>query len=94
MASSLIREHLLLLSRQGLEGAGVDSSDIDKYLSVIDERVQSGRTGAQWMLRSLSASKGPGPKDTRYRVLTSTILQRQKEGKPVHTWPVGEATKI
>ncbi|MGQ0762074.1 MAG: CBS domain-containing protein [Acidobacteriota bacterium] len=85
-ASSLILDHLLPLARQGLQSAGVETSDIDKYLGVIGERVQSGRTGAQWMLGSLAATEGAGLKDTRYRVLTSTILQRQKEGSPVHTW--------
>lgn len=92
-ASSLIRDHLLLLARQGLESAAVDTSDIDRYLGVINERVQSGQTGAQWMLKSLSATAGPGPKDMRYRVLTSTMLQRQEEGNPVHTWPIIEATE-
>ena len=92
-ASSLILDHLLLLARQGLAGAGVDTSDIDTYLGVIDERVQSGRTGAQWMLKSLSATEGPGPKAMRCRTLTSTMLQRQKEGKPVHTWPIIEVTE-
>src|SRR6266516_1178502 len=90
-ASSLVRDHLLSLARQGLEGAGVNSSDTDKYLGVIHERVQSGRTGAQWMLKSLAVPAN-GSKDMRYRTLTSTILQRQKEGRPVHTWPIMEAT--
>ena len=91
-ASSLILDHLLPLAWQGLQGAGVDASDINRYLGVIDERVQSGRTGAQWMLQSLAATEG-GLKDTRYRMLTSKILERQKEGKPVHTWPIIEATE-
>ena len=90
-ASSLILDHMLPLARQGLESAGINPSEINKYLGVIDERVQSGRTGAQWMLKSLAAA-GPGSKDMRYRTLTSAMLQRQKEGKPVHTWPVNEAT--
>ncbi len=90
-APSLILDHLLSLARQGLESAGVDTSDIDKYLAVINERVQSGRTGAQWMLKSLAVPAN-GSKDMRYRTLTSTILQRQKEGRPVHTWPIMEAT--
>ena len=90
-AASLIQDHLLVLARQGLECAGVDTSDIDVYLGVIAERVQSGQTGAQWMLKSLSATEGSGPKDMRYRALTVTMLQRQKEGKPVHTWPIIEA---
>lgn len=95
-ASSLILDHLLLPARQGLESAGVDASDIDTYLGVIDERVRSGQTGAQWMLKSISATEGPespGTKDMRYRVLTSTMLQRQKEDKPVHTWPIIAATE-
>src|SRR5437762_8621446 len=91
-APSLILDHLLSLARQGLESAGVETSDIDNYLGVIDERVQSGRTGAQWMLKSL-AVPGPGSKDMRHRTLTSTMLQRQKEAKPVHTWPIMEATE-
>jgi len=91
-ASSLILDHLLPLARQGLQGAGVDSSDINKYLAVIDERVQSGRTGAQWMLK-FAAAAGSGSKDMRYRTLTSTMLQQQKEGKPVHTWPISEASE-
>ncbi len=92
-ASTLIRDHLLLLARQGLESASVDKSDIDSYLGMIDERVQSGRTGAHWMLKSLSDTEGSGPKDMRYRELTATMLQRQKEDKPVHTWPILQATE-
>jgi len=91
-APSLILDHLLSLARQGLESASVDMSDIDNYLGIIDERVQSGRTGAQWMLKSLAAP-GTGSKDMRYRTLTSTMLQRQKESRPVHTWPIIEATE-
>ncbi|MCU1266471.1 MAG: hypothetical protein JWM21_2789 [Acidobacteria bacterium] len=92
-ACTLIRDHLLPLARQGLESAAVDASDIDKYLNIIDARVESGQTGAQWMLKSLAATTDPGPKDLRYRVLTSTMLQRQTEGDPVHTWPIIEATE-
>ncbi|HAF15692.1 MAG TPA: hypothetical protein DCK93_07420 [Blastocatellia bacterium] len=92
-ASALILDHLLSLARQGLESAGVDTSDIDRYLGVIDERVQSGQTGARWTLKSLSATAGPGPKDMSFRELTATMLQLQKEGKPVHTWPINEATE-
>ena len=95
-ASSLILDHLLSFARQGLETAGVDASDIDRYLGVIEKRVQSGQTGAQWMLRSLAATQGHGSHLTKamgYRSLTATMLQRQKEGKPVHTWPITEATE-
>jgi len=91
-APSLILNELLPLARQGLESANVSSEDIEKYLGIIEERVKSGQTGAQWTLSSLSATDGPGPKDMRYRALVSTMLQQQKEGAAVHTWPVMQVT--
>ncbi|HEX7295948.1 MAG TPA: CBS domain-containing protein, partial [Pyrinomonadaceae bacterium] len=90
-ASSLILRELLPLARQGLMSADVERSDIDKYLGIIEERTKSGQTGAQWMLNSFSATDGPLPRDFRYRALTGAILEQQKKGSPIHTWPVMEA---
>jgi CBS domain-containing protein len=90
-ASALILRHLLPLARHGLKKCGVDSSDVQHYLGVIEERVRSGQTGSQWIVKSLKALGGsedmPGPKHVRNRLLTSTMLARQKEGLPVHQWP-------
>ena len=96
-ATSLILNELLPLARAGLKDARVDSSDIDKYLGVLEERVRSGQTGAQWMLDSLVSVKrhmGHEPNDMRTRILTSTILARQKENKPVHEWKLAEAGEL
>jgi CBS domain-containing protein len=91
-AVPLILNELLPQAREGLKGAGVDSSDVDYYLGIIEERVRSGQTGAQWMVRSLSAMEGtpegPRSKDLRHRILTATIRARQREGEPVHRWPL------
>ena len=91
-ASSLILRDLLPLARQGLSSVNVDPQDIDNYLGIIEERIRSGQTGAQWMLNSFSAIDSSGPRDFRYRALTATMLQQQKEGSPVHTWPLMKAT--
>ena len=96
-ATSLILNELLPLARAGLKDARVDSSDIDKYFGVLEERVRSGQTGAQWMLDSLVSVKrhmGHEPNDMRTRILTSTILARQKENKPVHEWKLAEAGEL
>lgn len=96
-ATSVILNELLPLARAGLKDARVDSSDIDKYLGVLEERVRSGQTGAQWMLDSLVSVKrhmGHEPNDMRTRILTSTILARQKENKPVHEWKLAEAGEL
>ena len=94
-AASLILNELLPLARAGLKHADVDSSDIDKYLGLLEERVRSGQTGSQWMLKSLEALNDMHEStDVRTRVLTATILARQKEGKPVHDWELAEAAGL
>jgi len=93
-ASSLILSDLLPLARAGLKDAGIDSSDIDKYLGVVEERVRSGQTGAQWMLNSLASLSRHEPIDMRARTLTSTILARQKEDKPVHEWKLADGSEL
>ncbi len=94
-ATSLILNRLLPLARTGLKQANVDSNDIDKYLGVLEERVRSGQTGSQWMLKSLAALNDiQESTDVSTRVLTSTMLARQREGKPVHEWELAEAGEL
>lgn len=92
-AATLILDELLPLARQGLERSGVKREDIDRYLGVIKERVKSGQTGANWMLRSLAAMKDQGTRDIRHRALVKTILWRQQTGEPIHLWPVIETNE-
>src|SRR5512138_3801178 len=90
-ASALILDHLLPLARRGLKENDVASEEIDLYLGTVEERVKSGRTGSQWITKSLSAMQGRGTKDQRQRLLTTTMLAQQKTGSPVHFWPLIEA---
>ena len=92
-ASSLVTEQLLPLAQQGLESADVEASDIHKYLGIIEDRVHERQTGSRWILKSLAAMPQTGSKEVRLRQLTSTILDRQKKGQPVHTWPVVKKTE-
>ena len=89
-AASLILDHLLPLARHGLRESRVASADIDKYLDIVEERTRSGQTGARWMVKSLSAIGSSGTKDFCGRKLTTEILENQKQGQPVHCWPLIE----
>jgi CBS domain-containing protein len=89
-AAVLIPDQLLPLARQGLSGAHVAGEDIDKYLGIIEERARTGQTGSRWMLKSLSALGSSAAKDATQRRLTAEILANQKQGQPVHRWPVIE----
>ncbi len=86
----LILQHLLPLARQGLKSRKVAAADIDTYLGVLEARVKSGRTGAQWALDSLTAMGEGGRTDDRYRALTAAMEENQATGAPVHTWELAK----
>jgi CBS domain-containing protein/gamma-glutamyl:cysteine ligase YbdK (ATP-grasp superfamily) len=91
-ASSLVLDHLLPLARQGLRNASVSSTDVEKYLGIIEERVRSRQTGARWIMKSLEVIQDMGPKDISQRRLTAAMLSCQKQGEPVHRWPLIKAS--
>lgn len=89
-AGALIRDELLPMAREGLAATGIDAEDIDRYLGVIEQRVEREQTGAQWMLGSLMTMAEKGTPDLRVRQLTATMRDMQRTGQPVHTWPLAQ----
>jgi CBS domain-containing protein len=85
-ARTLILDRLLPIADRSLRAAGVDDEDVDKYLGVIRDRVDSGQNGAVWALRSVANLKGKGTRTERLAAITATALRLQNEGRPVHEW--------
>ncbi len=86
-ASTLILEHLLPLAREGLKQANLKPSDVNEYLGVIEERVSSGQTGSQWIVKSVGEVHDRPPQ-VRNRLLAGEMLARQKNREPCHRWPL------
>jgi len=84
----LILEELVPRAKIGLHMAGVDESDVERLIGIIDERVQTGQTGAQWMLDSLDSMDKRAKPNVRMRTLTAAMKANQETGEPVHTWPL------
>jgi len=93
-ARSLVLEHLLPLARNGLEKMGIENAECDRYIGTIEERVRSGQTGSQWIIKSLTAMGNRGTPLMRTQTLTRAMIQGQNEGKPVHEWPVAEIQEV
>jgi len=93
-ASSLIRRQLLPIARAGLATSGVDSSDIERYLDVIEARVRKGRTGAQWALDSLEGLEGESTKDARHRALVASMCRQEQAGAPIHEWELADSSEL
>ena len=90
-AAALIVEELVPAARRALVEDGFDADEARGYLDVIEARVRSGQTGAAWALRSMEAmGSAPGDCDAaaRDRALTQAMIERQRRGEPVHTWPL------
>jgi CBS domain-containing protein len=93
-ARSLVLEHLLPLARKGLESMGIDSEERDRYIGIVEERVRSGQTGSQWILKSLTGMNNNGTPLMRAQAITRAMIQGQNEQKPVHEWAVAEIQEV
>ncbi len=93
-ARDLILSDLLPRAREGLAFKGIERGAADRYLDLIEERVSSGRTGAQWALDSLARMGTRGTLDERHRALASATYARQAAGLPVHKWALADLDEI
>jgi CBS domain-containing protein len=89
-AKQLVLEQLLPLAREGLQEAGIDKDDIDRYLGVLHDRVTMRRTGARWALESLEKMEDNGTLDQRLRCLVSSMVEQQTSGQPISEWNLAE----
>jgi CBS domain-containing protein/gamma-glutamyl:cysteine ligase YbdK (ATP-grasp superfamily) len=89
-ASTLILVHLLPMAREGLKQAGVEAEEVNRYLDIIEERVERDQTGAQWSLRSLASMGEQGTREMRHRALTEAMLEHQASGAPVSRWTLAK----
>lgn len=79
----VILDQLIPLARRGLARAGVENTEVYRYLDdIIKPRVLSGQNGAAWQ-RAFIATHG---KD--FQLMTKAYLRHQQTGLPVHRWQV------
>jgi CBS domain-containing protein len=89
-AKELVLEQLLPLAREGLQEAGIDQDDIDRYLGVVHDRVTMRRTGSRWALESLENMKDMGTEDQRLRCIVSSMVEQQSSGQPISDWDLAK----
>ena len=83
----MIKNELLPIAREGLETNNVSKGDIDRYLSVIEERNEVRQNGTVWLLNSFSKlSKEQRTREEVMIAISSAMVENQKKGVPVHQW--------
>jgi CBS domain-containing protein/gamma-glutamylcysteine synthetase len=81
----LIINTLLPIARKGLEKVGIDNSEIEHYLNIIENRTK-GRNGAEWTVDNFRLLRKHYSKDFSLRKLTELIHANQNSGKVVSEW--------
>lgn len=78
--ANLILEELLPNASKALQSLGLSSEEIDRYLKVVEERVDSRQNGATWQREWVQKNGRDFP------ALTLAYADRQESGVPVHKW--------
>jgi CBS domain-containing protein len=89
-AGELILGQLLPVARQGLDACGIDPADSERYLRVVQQRVESGRTGAAWQVKSFTSMDPKASPMARAAALVQASIENQTAGRPGHEWAPAE----
>lgn len=79
-ARDLLLDELIPAARQGLAAFGIDADDAGLFLGIVEARVRSGQTGAQWQRAALTRRGGD------FLEMMAAYCKRQRSGAPVHQW--------
>jgi hypothetical protein len=83
---------LLPLARSGLEHAGMDADECDRFLSIFEQRVRSGMTGAVWQRNVLARLEAEGMgRDQAIVGLLERYIAGFRSQRPVHLWPTDDS---
>ena len=85
-ATHLLLDRLLPIAEAGLKRQGIADDDVKRYLTVIDARVRTGRTGSRWLMSSWTALKDKATPGERSNALVAATVKRQQTGRPVAEW--------
>lgn len=77
---SLLGNELLSQAKEGLKHLEILSNDNDKYLGIIEGRINNQQTGANWQKKYVNLHR------CDMTELTHAYQALQRTGQPVHTW--------
>ncbi len=87
-ADKLILKELIPVAEEGLKQMNIDAEDIDRYMTVIRERVKKLTTGSDWMIQVFNKFEGKASKEEIMSLITCHSIKNQKKSLPVHKWKI------
>jgi len=83
--TSIIGE-LMPCAQQGLASLGIASEEAQRYLSVIETRLQRQQTGSVWQQKRLAQLKGKMPLDNALHHMLEDFMVNSESNVPVAEW--------
>jgi hypothetical protein len=94
--TELVLRRLLPMAASGLDRWGVDPTDRDRYLGIIEGRCVTGRNGAAWQVaavRHAHPETGGRRPHEALRGMLAEYRERMHSNVPVHEWPLPGAAR-
>ncbi|NIB39632.1 glutamate--cysteine ligase [Pseudomaricurvus alkylphenolicus] len=79
-------ESALPFGREGLKTAGVVEEDIERYLSVIEQRFERQCSPARWQRNCLDHYEQKLSRPAACKAMFESYCEQQRSGQPVHLW--------
>ncbi|TYA52176.1 CBS domain-containing protein [Formosa maritima] len=89
----LILDELLPMAYRGLYSVGIDPADVEKYLTIIENRVKS-NNGSQWLIKNYRNLTKERKKFESAQILTSQLYDKQELNYPVGSWSMINKSEI
>ncbi|MCB0484820.1 MAG: CBS domain-containing protein [Flavobacteriaceae bacterium] len=89
-ARKLARTILLPIAREGLEISGINKTDIDYYLNIIQKRIEKNTCGSKWLIRSNRNLRKSVSNDQANILLTYNMYKNQRADKPIYQWKLAK----
>ncbi len=88
----LLLDYFLPMAYKGLYAMDVSPKDAEKYLGVIENRI-NGRNGAQWMTHSLRKLKKEHKTAEAVRILTVSMYENEQKGYTIDAWQLAKGNE-
>lgn len=82
-------DEMLPRAHDALRAAGVEDDDLAPLFDVLEGRLRTGLTGAQWQLRTLAALEERRTRHEALAAMLARYAELASSGEPVHRWPIG-----
>lgn len=93
-ARVLLLEILIPAAREGLQKIKVNEKDIDRYLSIIENRASKHLTGSRWIVNSYRELRKNLGREEATIALTAVMHDRRSSGDPSCDWEIAAADEL